>query len=150
MPWFIYFLSKMPNTQKNVEKSDTTLAENTEDSTNDSNMIMDKKFEGFKTYIISELTESIKHITQTEIHGILKGYKDQLEKVTSTVEMLQQHVSNLKHENSVLQDKVKLYCQELFTLWWKSAVYSRCYRLRVRKIKKSENQTTEVVLESIR
>ena len=52
----------MPNTRKNVEKIDTTLGENTEDSTNDSNMIMDKKFEEFKTYTISELTESVKHI----------------------------------------------------------------------------------------
>ena len=90
----------MPNTRKNVDNIDAPLGENTEDSTNDFNMIMDKKFERFKTYIISELTESVKHIIQTEIHGILKGYKDQLEKVTSTVQMLQKHVSNLKRENS--------------------------------------------------
>ena len=77
-------------------------------------MIMKEKFKEFKTYIITELTESVKHNIQTEIHdhGILKGYKGQLEKVTSTVEMLQQHVSNLKLENSVLQDKVKMYRQE--------------------------------------
>ena len=74
----------MPNTQKNVEKSDATLEENIEDSTNVFNMIMDKIFEKFKSYIISELTKSIKHIIQTKIHGIQKGYKDQLEKVTST------------------------------------------------------------------
>ena len=47
-----------------------------------------------------------------EIHSILKGYKDQLEKVTSTVEILQQHVSNLKRENSVLPDKVKINHEE--------------------------------------
>ena len=41
--------------------------ENTEDSNNDFNMFMDKKFEEFKTYIISELTESVEHIIQTEI-----------------------------------------------------------------------------------
>ena len=102
----------MPNTRKNVEKIDATLGENADDCTNDFNMITDKKLEEFKTYIISELTESVKHIIQTEIHGILKGYEDQLEKVTSTVDMLQQHVSNLKRENSVLQDKVKVYRQE--------------------------------------
>ena len=66
---------------------------------------MDKKFEEFKTYVISELTESAKHIIRFEIHGILKSYKDQLENVTSTVEMLQQHMSNLKRENSVLKDR---------------------------------------------
>ena len=39
----------MSNTRKNVEKSDATLGENTEDSTNDFNMTMDEKFEKFKT-----------------------------------------------------------------------------------------------------
>ena len=66
---------------------------------------MDKKFEEFKTYVISELTESAKHVIRIEIHDILKSYKDQLENVTSTVEMLQQHMSNLKRENSVLKDR---------------------------------------------
>ena len=140
----------MPNTRKNVGKSDTTLEESTEDSNNDFNMVMDKKFEEFKTYIISELTESVKHILQTEIHGILKGYQDQLEKVTSTVEMLQQHVSNLKRENSVLQDKVKVYHQEIDSRCDESEQYSRRLCLRVKNIKKSDNETSEVVLESIR
>ena len=88
----------MPNTRKNVGKSDATVGENTENSNNDFNMVMDKKFEEFKTYIISEVTESVKYIIQGEIHGILKRYKDQLQKVTSTVEIFQQHVSNLKRE----------------------------------------------------
>ena len=140
----------MPNTRKNVGKSDTTLEENTEDSNNDFNMVMDKKFEEFKTYIISELTESVKHILQTEIHGILKGYQDQLEKVTSTVEMLQQHVSNLKRENSVLQEKMKLYRQEFDSRCYETEQYSRRLCLRVKNIKKSDNETSEVVLESIR
>ena len=56
--------------------------------------------------------ESVKHIIQTEIQGILKAYKDQLEKVTSTDEILKQYVSNLKCDNSVLQHKVKMYRQE--------------------------------------
>ena len=60
----------MPNTRKNVEKSDATLGESTKDSTNDFNRIMDKKFEEFKTYIISELTESVKHIIQAEIMAL--------------------------------------------------------------------------------
>ena len=62
-------------------------------------MVISKKFEEFKTYMISELTESVKPFLQTEIHGILKGYKDQLENVTSIVEMLQGHVPNLKCKN---------------------------------------------------
>ena len=135
---------------KNVGKSDTTFGENTENSNNDFNMVMDKKFEELKTCTISELTESVKHIIQTEIQGILKGYKDQLERVTSTVEMLQQHVSNLKRENSVLQDKVKVYHQEIDSRCDESEQYSRRLCLRVKNIKKSDNETSEVVLESIR
>ena len=135
---------------KNVGKSDTTFGENTENSNNDFNMVMDKKFEEFKTCTISELTESVKHIIQTEIQGILKGYKDQLKKVTSTVEMLQQHVSNLKRENSVLQDKVKVYRQEFDSSCDESEQYSRRLCLRLKNIKKSDNETSEVVLESIR
>ena len=123
----------MTNTRKDVGKRDGTFGENTEDSNNDFNMVMDKKFEEFKTYIISELTESMKHIVQTEIQGILKGYKDQLERGTSTVEMLQQHVSNLKRENSVLQDKVKVYRQEFDSRCDESEQYSRRLCLRVKK-----------------
>ena len=35
MLWFIYFVSKMSNTRKNVGNSDATFGENTEDSNND-------------------------------------------------------------------------------------------------------------------
>ena len=150
MIYFVYFVFKMPNTWKNVGKSDANLGENTEDSNNDFNMVMDKKFEEFKTYIISELTESMKHIVQTEIQGILKGYKDQLERVTSTVGMLQQHVSNLKRENSVLQDKVKVYRQEFDSRCDESEQCSRRLCLGVKIIKKSDNENSEVELESIR
>ena len=66
MLWFIYFVPKMLNTWKNVEKNDTTLGENTENSTNDFNMIMEKKFEEVKTYIISELTESVKQLFKSK------------------------------------------------------------------------------------
>ena len=98
-------------------------------------MVMDKKSEKFKTCLISELRESVKHIIQTKIHGILKGYKDQLGKITSTVEMLQQHVSNLKRENSVLQDKAKVYRQEFDSGCDDSEQYSRRLCVRVKNIK---------------
>ena len=115
----------MPNTRKNVEKSDATHAENTEDTVSDCNMIMDKILEEFKTYIITELTQNVKHIIPTEIQGILEGYKEQLKKFNSTVEMLQQHVSSLKRENSVLEDKVKMYHQEFVSRCDESEQYNR-------------------------
>ena len=48
MVWFYYFVNKMPNTRKNVGNSDTTLGENTEDSNNDFNMVMDKNLRNSK------------------------------------------------------------------------------------------------------
>ena len=54
----------MPNTWR---KLGTIHGENTEDSTSDFNMVMDMKLEEFKTYVIRELTESVKYIIQTEI-----------------------------------------------------------------------------------
>ena len=132
----IYFVPEMLNPRKNVEKSDATHKENTADSTKDFNMVTDMELEEFKTHIIRELTESVKHIIQTEIYGILKGYMDQLEKATSTVETLQQHVSNLKHENSVLQDKVKMYRQEFDSRFDESEQCSRRLCIRVKNIRK--------------
>ena len=83
MLWLIYhvpiiYLCMIHYTKytENVEKSDATFRENTVDSTNYFNMIVDKKFQEFKTYIIGELTESAKHIIHTEIYGIVKGYRD--------------------------------------------------------------------------
>ena len=77
----------MPNTRKNVEKSATAHGENTWDFTSDFNVVMEEKFEEFKSFIFSKLTERMKVIIQREIQGILKDYKDQLEKVTSTTEI---------------------------------------------------------------
>ena len=48
MVWFYYFVNKMPNTRKNVGNSDATLGENTEDSNNDFNMVMDKNLRNSK------------------------------------------------------------------------------------------------------
>ena len=64
--------------------------------------------------------------------------------------MLQQHVSNLKGQNLVLQDKVKVHRQEFDSRCDESDQYSRLLCLKVKNIKKSDNETLEVVLESIR
>ena len=56
----------------------------------------------------------------------------------------------LKRENSVLQDKVKMYRQEFDSSCGDSEHYSRCLCFRVKNIKKNESNTSEVVLESVR
>lgn len=64
----------MLNTRKNVlKKWRRKNGKNTEDSTNDLNMFMGKKFEELKTSVICDLKESMKRIIQTEIQGIPKG-----------------------------------------------------------------------------
>ena len=60
--------------------------------------------------------------------------------------MLQRHVSNLKRQNSVLQDKVKVYHQEFDSRCDESEQCSRRLCHGVKNIKKSENETSEVVL----
>ena len=64
--------------------------------------------------------------------------------------MLQQHVSNLKCEYTVLQDKVKVYRREFDSRCDEREQCSRRLCLRVKNIKKSENKTSEVILESIK
>ena len=58
-----------------------------------------KKLNKFKSSIISELTENIKVLMQSEFPNIIQEYKCQSEEASSTVAMLQQCVTNLKQEN---------------------------------------------------
>ena len=60
---------------------------------------MDKKLNEFKSSIISELIENMKVLIQSEFQNIIQKYMNQLEEVSSTVAMLEQHVTNLKQGN---------------------------------------------------
>ena len=66
------------------------------------NTMMDKKLNEFKSSIISELIKNMKALIQSEFQNIIQKYKNQLEEMSSTVAMLQQHVTKLKQENSNL------------------------------------------------
>ena len=65
---------------------------------------------------------------------------------TNICRLGQQHVSNLKRENSVLQDQVKVYCQQFDSCCDESEQNSRGLCLRVKNIKKNDDETSEVVL----
>ena len=69
--------------------------------------MMDKKLNEFKSSIIGELIENMKVLIQSEFKNTIQNCKNQLEEVSSTVAMLQQHVTNLKQENSKLQQKTR-------------------------------------------
>ena len=57
--------------------------------------MMDKKLNDFETSIISELTENMKVLNQTEFQNIIQKYKNQLKEVSLTVAMLQQYLTNM-------------------------------------------------------
>ena len=68
---------------------------NNEVSNDDFDMMLDKKINEFKSSIISELIENMKVLIESEFQSTIQKYKNQSEEVSSTVAMLQQHVTNL-------------------------------------------------------
>ena len=96
----------MPNSRSATKKSAAAVHDdNNEVSNDDLNTMMDKKLNEFKPSIITEITENMKVLIQSEFQNTIQNYKSQLEEVSSTVAMLQQHVTNLKQENSNLQER---------------------------------------------
>ena len=58
--------------------------------------MMNKKLNEFKSSIITELIKNMELLIQSEFQNIIQEHKNQLEEVSSTVAMLQQHVTSLK------------------------------------------------------
>ena len=91
----------MPNNRSATKKSAATAHDdNNEVSNDDFNTMMDKKLNEFKSSIISELIGNMKVLIQSEFQNTIQKYKSQLNEASSTVAMLQQHMTNLKQENS--------------------------------------------------
>ena len=81
--------------------------------------MMNKKLNEFKSSIITELIKNMELLIQSEFQNIIQEHKNQLEEVSSTVAMLQQHVTSLKQKNLNLQEKsrkdqqdLEKYCKE--------------------------------------
>ena len=112
--------------------------------------MMNKKLNEFKSSIISELIENMKVLIQPEFQNTIQKYKSQLEEVSSTVAMLQQHVANLKQENSNLQERTRIDRQDLEKRCKENEQYSRRLCLRIKNMKKEENESSDKVLEEIK
>ena len=96
----------MPSSRSATKKSAAAVHDDNNEVRNDDfNTMMDKKLNEFKSSIISELIKNMKVLIQSEFQNIIQRYKNHLEEVSSTVAMLQQHMTNLKQENSNLQGK---------------------------------------------
>ena len=92
----------------------------------------------------------MKVLIQSEFQNTIQKYKSQLEEVISTVAMLQQHVTNLKQENSNLQERTRIDRQDLEKYWEENEQYSRRLCLRIKNTKKQENESSDKVLEEIK
>ena len=112
--------------------------------------MMDKKLNEFKSSIISGLIKNMKVLIQSEFQYTIQKYKNQLEEMSSTVAMLQQHLTNLKQENLNLQKSIKIDRQDLEKYCEENEQYSRRLCLIIKNMKKQENESSDQVLEEIK
>ena len=89
-------------------------------------------------------------LIQSEFQNIIQECKNQLEEVSSTVAMLQQHVTNLKRENLNLQEKARKDRQDLQKYCKENEQYGRRLCLRTKNMKKEENEFYNKVLEAVK
>ena len=64
--------------------------------------------------------------------------------------MLQQHVTNLKQENSNLQERTGIDRQDLEKYYEENEQYSRRLYLRIKNMNKQENESSDKALEEIK
>ena len=91
----------------------------------------------------------MKVFIQSEFENIIQKYKNQLKEVSSTVAMLQQHVTNVKQENLNLQEQTRKDRQDLEKYCEENEQYSRRLCLRIKSMKKQKNESSEKVLEQL-
>ena len=78
----------------------------------------------------------------------MQKYKYQLGEVSSTVEIFQQHASNLKQGNLNLQEKTRKDRQDLEKYCEENELHGRCLCMRTKNIKKQKNKSSDKVLEA--
>ena len=110
------------------------------------NTAVQAKFEEFKEAFIDQIKSNLKEIFKDEIWEIIKEELSDLEKVSSTVNLLQKHVSCLKESNIALQKK----CSDLELSIDNNEQYSRRTCLRITNIPCEEKETSEEVLKNVK
>ena len=96
----------MPNSRSATKTAAAVHYDNSQVSNDDFNTMIDKKLNEFKSSIISELIKNMKVLIQSEFQNTTQKYKNQLEEMSSTVTMLQQHVTNLKRKTRTFQKEL--------------------------------------------
>ena len=110
------------------------------------NAAVQAKFEEFKEAFIEQTKSNLKEIFKDEIREIVKEELSDLEKVSSTVDLLQNHLSSLKESNIALQKK----CSALELSIDNNGQYSRRTCHRITNIPCEEKETSEEVLKKVK
>ena len=112
--------------------------------------MMDKKLNEFKSSIITELIKNTELLIQSEFQNIMQEHKNQLQEVSSTVAVLQQHVTSLKQKNLNVQEKPRKDRQDLEKYCKENEQHDRRLCLRIKNMKKEENESYNKVLEAVK
>ena len=92
----------------------------------------------------------MKVLIQSEYQNTMQKYENHLEEESSAVAMLQQRVTNLKQENLNIQERTRIYRQNLEKYCEENEQYSRHLCLGIKNMKKQENECSYKVLEVIK
>ena len=74
-------------------------------STDEFNDAVEEKVEEFKLAFIEQIKSNLREVFGDEIKQIIKEDLKEIEKLSSTVSLLQKHVNTLRESNVTLQEK---------------------------------------------
>ena len=115
-------------------------------STNEFNAAVAENVEEFKLAFIEQMKSNLREVFKDEIRQIIKEELKEIEKLSSTVSLLQKHVNTLRESNAALQEK----CNNLEHLVECNEQYSRRACLRITNIPCEKDETSEKALEKIK
>ena len=100
----------------------------------------------FKNKVIEEIKVNIFDLLKKEIKKVVKGELKEVEKLNSTVALLQTHVENLKEQNTQLRER----CLETEKQIEEIEQYGRRLCLRITGIPTKEKETADMVLGKVK
>ena len=115
-------------------------------STDEFNAAVKAKVDEFKLVFTEQMKSNLREVFKDEIRQIIKEELKEIEKISSTVSLLQEHVNTLKENNVALQEK----CSNLEHLVECNGQYSRRICLRITNIPCEKDETSEKVLEKVK
>ena len=112
-------------------------------TTTEINNIIEEKFNELKQTLVSELKDELKILITSQMTSFKEDILSRYDELSSTVAVLQQHVQNLKEENVKLSNECMRLCDE-------NEQYGRRLCVRVKGIKKVENENSDKILEEVK